>query len=150
MLSTQLNWSHGSRRDWVIMFEAVLRFVAGVGAVAVTTGGGLPPAVGEDEDGEGEVEEEDPEDGVGRVASFGLPTGLRVLDAASTRIICWRCCSSRAADRLPGIAARAAAVGSVPPPTLVIATTRPAAMATSTVRLVTRRKLTRLRARRLA
>src|SRR5258708_13019200 len=98
MLSTQLNWVFGSNPNWGIMFQAVLRFVPGVGAVAVTTGGGLPPPVGEDEDGEGEgeVEEEDPEDGVGRVASFGLPTRLGVLDAASTGITRSRCRSSRA------------------------------------------------------
>src|SRR5258708_19385551 len=137
MLSTQLNWVFGSKPNWGIMFQAVLRFVPGVGAVAVTPGGGLPPPVGEDEDGEGEVEEEDPEDGVGRVASFGLPTRLRVLDAASTRIICWRCCSSRAAERLPGIAARAAAVGSVPPPTLAISTNPPPPLPTHTASLLT-------------
>jgi hypothetical protein len=79
------------------MFQAMLRFVPGVGAVAVTTGGGPPPVVGEDGDGEEEAEEEEPEDGVGRVASFGWPTRLRVLAAESSRIICWRCCSSIAA-----------------------------------------------------
>jgi hypothetical protein len=75
----------------------MLRFVPGVGAVAVTTGGGPPPVVGEVEDGVEDEEEDEPDDGVGRVASFGLPTRLSVLAAESSRIICWRCCSSMAA-----------------------------------------------------
>jgi hypothetical protein len=132
------------------MFQAMLRFVPGVGAATVVTGGGPPLVVGEDEDEEGEGEEDEPEDGDGRVASFGVPTRLSVLAAASTRIICWRCASSRAPERLPGIAARAAAVGSAPPPALLIATKTPAAIATSTVIVVTRRKLIGLRPRRLA
>jgi hypothetical protein len=127
----------------------MLRFVPGVGADAVTTGGGAPPVVGDVEDVE-DGEEDELEDGVGRVASFGLPTRLSVLAAESSRIICWRCCSSMAAVRLPGIRARAAAVGSVPPPDRDIATTSPAAIATSAVTVVTRRKLIRRRPRRLA
>jgi hypothetical protein len=131
------------------MFHAMDWFVPGVGAVAVTTGGGLAPVVGEDEDGE---EEDDEELGgvVGRVASLGVPTRLRVLAAESSRIICWRSCSSRAAERLPGISARAAAVGSAPSPALVFSTQTPAALASSAVIVVTRRKLVSRRPRRLA
>ena len=128
--------------------KAMAWAVPGLGGGAL---GVPPPPVDDDEDpDEDEPDEDEPEDGVGRVASFGLPTRLRVLAAESSRIICWRSCSSRAAERLPGIAATAAAVGSVPPPSLVLATKTPAAMATTAVIVVTRRKLIRPRLRRLA
>jgi hypothetical protein len=76
------------------MFQAMLRFVPGLGGVVETTVGVPPPPVDDDED----PDEDEPEDGVGRVASLGVPTRLRVLAAESSRIICWRSCISRAAE----------------------------------------------------
>src|SRR5262249_33273180 len=92
-----LNCVFRSKPNDDIMFHAMDWFVPGVGAVAVTTGGGVVvPVVGEGEDGE--VEPGEPADAFGRVASFGMPTRLRVLAAESSRIICWRSCSSRVAE----------------------------------------------------
>ena len=83
------------------------------------------------------------------VAIFGFPTMVSVWDAASTRIICWRSFSSRVAEWLVGIAAKAAAAGSAPLLAMCISTKTPPATATSAVIVVTRRKLSRLRPRRL-
>src|ERR1022692_4798624 len=83
--------------------------VPGSGGGALTVAG-VP---GVSVDGSGDA----PGDGTtaGRVASFGAPTTLSVLDAASIRIMCWRSCSSRATDLLAGIPATTSAVGSLPP-----------------------------------
>jgi hypothetical protein len=86
----------------------------------------------------------DKEDDAGVVAILGDPTMVSVWDAASTWIICWRSCSSRVAEWLVGIAAKAAAAGSAPPLVMCISTKTPPATATSAVIVVTRRKLSRL------
>src|ERR1700735_3323387 len=83
------------------------------------------------------------------VAIFGFPTMVSVWDAASTRIICWRSFSSRVAEWLGRIAGQEGAAGSAPLRALCISTTTPPATATSAVIVVTRRKLSRLRPRRL-
>src|SRR5208282_2388341 len=93
---------------------------------------GSEPAVPDEDDEEGEP---------GLVARFGVATKLRVLDAASTRIICWRSCSSRLAEWLPGIAARAIAAGSEPLAFRCSSTRTPALTANTTAIVVTRRKL---------
>src|ERR1022692_1972537 len=79
--------------------------VPGSGGGALTVAG-VP---GVSVDGSGDA----PGDGTaaGRVASFGAPTTLSVLDAASIRIMCWRSCSSRATDRLAGMPATTSAAG---------------------------------------
>ncbi len=92
------------------MLKAIDLAVPGEGGGTLGAGAGVPV-----DDGSGVgVSAAD-----GLVASLGAPTRLSVFVAASIRIMCWRSCSSRATDRVPGMPATTSAAGSAPPPCIL-------------------------------